>query len=165
MMNEELRMNNGEKQEQQKTIINYKQRAVNKLCHSLTSAVHRSLFYLQFAIYHILFIITVRHLLLYYNSIASIRLINSFPRAVLSSICFNTAVTKVLLFENHRVPAQNPASFHRENHQHRIQSWKTTKNSFLASSYTILSNPTTACCQAFTIPMISCAVIVSGSKP
>ena len=57
MMNEELRMNNGEKQEQQKTIINYKQRAVNKLCHSLTSAVHRSLFYLQFAIYHILFII------------------------------------------------------------------------------------------------------------
>ena len=57
MMNEELRMNTGEKQEQQKTIINYKQRAVNKLCHSLTSAVHRSLFYLQFAIYHILFII------------------------------------------------------------------------------------------------------------
>ena len=49
--------NNGEKQEQQKTIINNKQRAVNKLCHSLTSAVHRSLFYLQFAIYHILFII------------------------------------------------------------------------------------------------------------
>ena len=45
------------KQEQQKTIINNKQRAVNKLCHSLTSAVHRSLFYLQFAIYHILFII------------------------------------------------------------------------------------------------------------
>ena len=57
MMNEELRMNNGEKQEQQKTIINNTQRAVNKLCHSLTSAVHRSLFYLQFAIYHILFII------------------------------------------------------------------------------------------------------------
>lgn len=46
MMNEELRMNNGEKQEQQKTIINNKQRAVNKLCHSLTSAVHHSLFYL-----------------------------------------------------------------------------------------------------------------------
>ena len=28
------------------------------------------------------------------------------------------------------------------------------ENSFLASSYTILSNPTTACCHAFTIPMM-----------
>lgn len=56
MMNEELRMNNGEKEEQQETIINYKQGAVNKQYHYPASTVHRSLFCLQF-IYLLQFII------------------------------------------------------------------------------------------------------------
>ena len=116
--------------------------------------------YLSYPVYHPQFAICHS----YYDSIASIRLINSFPRAVLSSICFKTAVTKVLLSKSPRTCSKSCF----------ISSWEPSapnpviednENSFLASSYTILSNPTTACCHAFTIPMISCAVIVSGFRP